>query len=1344
MRKITFTPTLILDIRILSKPLLLTLFLLFTYGFSFATDYYFSSSIGNDNRSNAEAQNPATPWKSIDKLNSIGPTLKAGDRIYFKSGDTFYGTIKLSVSGGTGNPITFSSFGTGTKPVITSQVTIQNFTSIGNGLYQADLSPYNLSKIQVVLLNNQIKEIGRYPNSDASNGGYLKIGSVQSKTSFTSTTGNPISGSTGEVVVRKNNWIIDRHKINYIGGSSISYQDISSQYPPQAGFGYFLQNHPSLLDKPGEWSYDAGSKKFTINLSGYNIAGTSVSVSTLQNLVSNNPYTNNFKFSNLHFKGSNSHLFELSRSQNINIENSILEFAGENAINASDVQGLIIRNNQILSTLNNGIHLTYGAPGAIIENNVIDKAMLFQGMAKSSDLAGIAIFVSSDSDNTIVRKNTITNVGFNAIHFGGNYTKIINNFIDTFCLYKQDGGGIYNNSDGLTGRNNTGREIVGNIILNGRGTKNGTIEEVDMAEGIYLDDNSAGIKIADNTIAFMTGKGIYLHNANNIQVQNNIFYRSKVQLQLTHDYYGDPNRNITISGNQYSTVDKLEKIYSAYSVIDDIGSVGSINNNYFLDPFSIDFFIHTRSASDPAVGINRNLGNWKNSFGYDVSSIKPALNLTTTKVISSNKIKESNFSSGGSIISGLYNASSKILSSGISGSTLAIYPNGSNSATAYIQLGSVSTNDKIMVEFDMKGTPDNKAIEWFLEETYNYDKGVGNKFTSTTSGVSHFQVFLDAKVSKSNESIVIRIPNTAQEVMIDNLVISKVQTEELPIENFVVFKYNNSASTIQYPLDGTYKNGKNQQFVGSVSIPPFSSVVLAKISEDGATQANQAPTVSISSPFQNQQFNFGVDPVQLVANASDPEGKVKSVEFYNWGNLIQTVTAAPYVFNWNSIEIGNYQIHAKVTDVDGLTAESTKVNFSVVEQAQRPPSYTALLTSPSNNATYKKGVDPVILKTNATTSGLSIQKVEYFNWGFPVITITSAPFEHNWSTILPDNYKVHAQVTDASGNVYKTNEISFKVIENTVPAYTPPTVSMGSPTNGQVFTLGSDLVSLKAIVSDPSKVKSLQYYNWGFPLVSANSYPFQFDWTKIEVGEYKVHIELIDINGNLIKSDPVKFTVKANTNNTLNQTVRMASPYNGQQFEFGKDLVSLIASTDIVATKVEFFNWGFPLVTAPTSTKRFDWTKIEVGDYSVFARITDVNGKIYDSELVKFRVNASNARINSSPLTESSKTTSNSLSELNLESGSQVEKLDDSSIYGIKMGPNPAQEQVTLFFQDYPQNLKGTIHIIDMRGIQIQSKEFNTNDGQVEMDIASLPQGIYIVRLDFGSVGIQSKKLIKN
>src|SRR4030095_2897633 len=106
-----------------------------------ATNYYFSSTSGDDNRTSAQAQSSATPWKTISKLNSIFSTLlKGGDIIYFKRGDVFYGSIIPAKSGSAGLPITFDAYGTGNKPIITGFTSIGSWTSIGGGRYQAVLS----------------------------------------------------------------------------------------------------------------------------------------------------------------------------------------------------------------------------------------------------------------------------------------------------------------------------------------------------------------------------------------------------------------------------------------------------------------------------------------------------------------------------------------------------------------------------------------------------------------------------------------------------------------------------------------------------------------------------------------------------------------------------------------------------------------------------------------------------------------------------------------------------------------------------------------------------------------------------------------------------------------------------------------------------------------------------------------------------------------------------------------------------------------------------------------------------------------------------------------------------
>lgn len=79
---------------------------------SYAANYYFSSSTGNDANSGSQT----SPFKTITKLNGL--TLVAGDKIYFKKGDTFIGQITVGYSGTATSPIVFDSYGTGNLPIL--------------------------------------------------------------------------------------------------------------------------------------------------------------------------------------------------------------------------------------------------------------------------------------------------------------------------------------------------------------------------------------------------------------------------------------------------------------------------------------------------------------------------------------------------------------------------------------------------------------------------------------------------------------------------------------------------------------------------------------------------------------------------------------------------------------------------------------------------------------------------------------------------------------------------------------------------------------------------------------------------------------------------------------------------------------------------------------------------------------------------------------------------------------------------------------------------------------------------------------------------------------------------
>lgn len=91
---------------------------------------------------------------------------------------------------------------------------------------------------------------------------------------------------------------------------------------------------------------------------------------------------------------------------------------------------------------------------------------------------------------------------------------------------------------------------------------------------------------------------------------------------------------------------------------------------------------------------------------------------------------------------------------------------------------------------------------------------------------------------------------------------------------------------------------------------------------------NIAPTISLTSPSNNSTFAQG-KTITISANASDFDGTIAKVEFYQGDVLIGTKTVVPYTMDWKP-EPGKYVISAKATDSEGGIAISQKANIECV------------------------------------------------------------------------------------------------------------------------------------------------------------------------------------------------------------------------------------------------------------------------------------------------------------------------------------------------------------------------------------------------------------------------------
>jgi len=89
-----------------------------------------------------------------------------------------------------------------------------------------------------------------------------------------------------------------------------------------------------------------------------------------------------------------------------------------------------------------------------------------------------------------------------------------------------------------------------------------------------------------------------------------------------------------------------------------------------------------------------------------------------------------------------------------------------------------------------------------------------------------------------------------------------------------------------------------------------------------------APVVSITSPTNNAAFTAPAS-ITINATASDVDGTVSKVEFYQGSTLLGTDSTSPYSYTWTNVAQGNYSLTAKAYDNLSVVTTSSPVNITV-------------------------------------------------------------------------------------------------------------------------------------------------------------------------------------------------------------------------------------------------------------------------------------------------------------------------------------------------------------------------------------------------------------------------------
>jgi len=585
----------------------------------YSTTYYVKTG-GNDS---AAGTSDGTAWAHHPWMSTWtgSTTLVAGDIVYLKCGDTFYGAWTVGQSGTSGSVITVGQYGTGANPIVTGFTSITSgWTSDGSNLYHKAINGQSSAKL--ITVDGVNTAMGQYP--DVGNYNTFESSSGTSSITDNQLTGSP-SWTGAEVVLRTYDWVIHTGTITNHSTTTITYTNTDSQYPPTES-GYFIRNSLSTLTTNNEWYHN------NTNLYIYSTVDPSnkvIKVPTIDNLLTISG-RNYITFTGISFQGANVNIFNITNSTHITITNDDLEYAGDNGINLveSGASTYLDVNTSNFNNLNSLAIIIRGSSHsyADISYNTFDKIGHILGAGGNYDTDYCCI--STNSPYGMYEYNVFTNVGFNVIEYWeyASYTTIQYNFIDTYGYNKEDGGAIYTWKS-VGGNNQVGCQVLNNIIFNGMGatTFNSNSPHT---YGIYMDGRSANNTITGNTVINSASAGLYNNASHDHTWTNNTVLGSDIasSVMAIESYPSGEGRsyNLVSTGNILIGVRDADSSPDYPAVFTIYSSEGldtwftTCNNNRYVVPNhpTTDTYMYYYTGTHNHV----TLSAWKTALSIDAAS----------------------------------------------------------------------------------------------------------------------------------------------------------------------------------------------------------------------------------------------------------------------------------------------------------------------------------------------------------------------------------------------------------------------------------------------------------------------------------------------------------------------------------------------------------------------------------------------------------------------------------------------------------------------------------------------------------------------------------------------------
>ncbi len=364
---------------------------------------------------------------------------------------------------------------------------------------------------------------------------------------------------------------------------------------------------------------------------------------------------------------------------------------------------------------------------------------------------------------------------------------------------------------------------------------------------------------------------------------------------------------------------------------------------------------------------------------------------------------------------------------------------------------------------------------------------------------------------------------------------------------------------------------------------------------------NKAPTVSLTTPTNGATF-VAPATISIGANASDSDGTIIRVDFYQGTTLLGSRTAAPYAITWSGVAAGAYSLTAQAFDNSGGFKTSTAVSVTVTGAK-------VIIATPASGSMVYGGA----------------------------VTVSGSFTGPTDSTVLVDNGN-STRLASLDGNAY-TATIPIYVGANTlrvvvarrdktsdsasviVTGNANPLLTFTAPAT-TVFNAPASVNLVVDAASPAGTVSKVDFFRNGTLLGTATTPPYQFLWSNVVAGSYSVTATATDANG---YTGSAYLPITVNGPNA-SPTVAMTAPANGASFTAPANitLTATASDSDGSITMVEFVQNGSVLGVSNIAPYGMIWSNVAPGSYTLSARATDNRSAVTTSAPVTITVGAPN------------------------------------------------------------------------------------------------------------------------